>query len=74
MLDILLTVLFICLFVWSIKLLFKLAWGATKIIAVILMVIALPTLIGCLMIAGGLALLIPIGIVASTIGLIKILG
>lgn len=73
MLDILLTVLFISLFIWTIKLMFKLTWGVAKIIAVILMIIALPTLIGGLMVAGGLILLIPVALLIGAIGIIKLM-
>ncbi len=74
MLDFLLTVLFICLFFWTIKLLFKLTWGVAKIIAVILLIISLPTLIGVLMVAGGLVLLFPIGLLIGAIATIKALA
>ena len=74
MLDILLTVLFISLFIWTIKLMFKLTWGVTKVIAVILMIIALPTLIGGLMVAGGLVLLIPVVLLIGAIGIIKLIA
>lgn len=74
MLDFLLTVLFICLFFWTIKLLFKLTWGVAKIIAVILLVVSLPTLIGILMVAGGLVLLIPVALLISAIGIIKLIN
>ena len=74
MLDILLTVLFISLFIWTIKLIFKLTWGLAKIIAVILLIIALPTLAGCLMIAGGVILLIPVALLIGAIGIIKLLA
>lgn len=73
MLDFLLTVLFICLFFWTIKLLFKMTWGVAKIIAFILLIISLPTLIGVLMVAGGLVLLIPIGLLIGAIATIKAL-
>ena len=73
MLDILLTVLFISLFIWTVKLLFKLTWGVAKIVAVILMIIALPTLIGGLMVAGGLILLIPVALLIGAIGIIKLI-
>ena len=73
MLDILLTVLFISLFIWTVKLLFKLTWGIAKVIAVILLIIALPTLIGGLMVAGGLVLLIPVALLIGAIGIIKLL-
>ena len=74
MLDFLLTVLFICLFFWTIKLLFKLTWGVAKIIAVILLVVSLPTLIGVLMVAGGLVLLIPVALLIGAIGIIKLIN
>ena len=74
MLDILLTVLFISLFIWTVKLLFKLTWGIAKVVAVILMIIALPTLIGGLMVAGGLVLLIPVALLIGAIGTIKLLS
>ncbi len=73
MLDFLLTVLFICLFFWTIKLLFKLTWGVAKIMAVILLVVSLPTLIGILMVAGGLVLLIPVALLIGAIGIIKLI-
>lgn len=72
MLDILLTVLFICLFFWTIKLLFKLTWGVSKIIAFILLIISLPTLIGILLVAGGLVLLIPVALLIGAIGIVKL--
>ena len=74
MLDILLTVLFISLFIWTVKLLFKLTWGIAKVIAVILMIIALPTLIGGLMVAGGLVLLIPVVLLIGAIAMIKLIA
>lgn len=74
MLDFLLTVLFTCLFFWTIKLLFKLTWGVAKIIAVILLVVSLPTLIGILMVAGGLILLIPVALLIGAIGIIKLIN
>lgn len=74
MLDILLTVLFISLFIWTIKLLFKLTWGIAKVIAVILLIIALPALIGGLMVAGGLILLIPVTLIIGAIGIIKLMS
>lgn len=74
MLDFLLTVLFICLFFWTIKLLFKLTWGVAKIIAVILLIVSLPTLIGILMVAGGLVLLIPVALLIGAISVINALA
>ncbi|MBR5262315.1 MAG: hypothetical protein IKV49_00700 [Clostridia bacterium] len=72
MFDILFSVIFIALFVWTAKLLFKISWGVAKIIATILLVLAWPILILCMVFAGGIALLIPIGIVAGVVGIIKL--
>ena len=72
MLEILLTILSVALFFWLIKLLFKLTWSIAKIIAVILLVNALPTLIGGIMVAGGFVLLIPVALLASAIGTVKV--
>ncbi|MBP3445801.1 MAG: hypothetical protein J6K64_00825 [Clostridia bacterium] len=72
MIEILLTVIFIALFVWTAKLLFKISWGIAKIIATVLLVLALPVLVVCFLLAGGVALLIPIAIVGGVVGIIKL--
>lgn len=69
--EIAITILFIWLFFKALKLTFKITWGITKIIAVILFVIALPALIGCLLFAGGAVLLLPLALVAVAFGLVK---
>ena len=71
MFEILVTIAFIWLFIKVIGLTFKVTWGLAKIVAVILFVIALPTLIGCLLLAGGVALLIPIALVGAAFGILK---
>ncbi|MBQ3128568.1 MAG: hypothetical protein IJC13_05975 [Clostridia bacterium] len=72
MIEFLLTVIFIVLFVWTAKLLFKISWGIAKIIATVLLVLALPVLVVCFLLAGGVALLIPIAIVGGVVGIIKL--
>ncbi len=72
MIEILLTVIFIALFVWTAKLLFKISWGIAKILATVLLVLALPVLVICFLLAGGVALLIPIAIVGGVVGIIKL--
>ena len=52
MLELIIIVLFCWLLFTVFKLMFKLAWGATKIIALLLSVFAIPILIGCLLLAG----------------------
>ena len=71
MFEILTVAVFIWLMVKSIGLVFKLTWGMAKIIAGILMVLALPALALCLIFAGGLALLIPLGLVCIALGILK---
>ena len=71
MFEIITVAVFIWLMVKSIGLVFKLTWGMAKIIAGILMVLALPALALCLIFAGGLALLIPLGLVCFALGILK---
>ena len=46
-------------------------WGITKLIASLLFTVALPLLLGCLFFAGGLLILVPLGLVALAFGLLK---
>lgn len=72
MLEFLIIVLFICLLVWAIRLLLKAAWGVAKIVAILLVVAACPTLLGILLAAGGLALLIPILLLGVAFLILKV--
>lgn len=72
--EIAITLLFIWIFFKALKLTFRITWGITKIIAVILFVIALPALIGCLLFAGGAILLIPLALMIAAFGLVKRCG
>ena len=71
MFELLALVLFCWIFFGSIRLMFKIAWGLAKILAVILLVLALPSLIGCLLFASGAILLVPIALVFIAWGLLK---
>ena len=71
MFELLTLVIFIWLLVKTIGLAFRLTWGMAKIIATIMMVIALPVLIICLVFVGGLALMIPIAVIGLAFGLLK---
>ena len=71
MFELLTIVIFIWLLVKTIGLAFRLTWGMAKIIATIMMVIALPVLIFCLVFVGGLALMIPITVIGMAFGLLK---
>ena len=71
MIEILISIFAIWLLVKAIGLAFKITWGATKIIATILMVLAIPIFIVCLIFVGGFFLLIPVALIAGAIGLLK---
>lgn len=71
MFDLLMIVLFGCLFLRSIGLMFQIAWCAAKVAAVVLLVLAFPVLAGCLLLAGGFLLLVPIGMALITVGLLR---
>ena len=72
MFELLVLVLFCWIFFGSIRLIFKVAWGMTKILAVILFVVALPTLIVGLLFAGGIVLLLPLILIAFAWVILKI--
>lgn len=64
-------ILFIWLLAKAIGLAVKLTWGAARVIASLLMAIALPLLIGCLLFAGGVALILPLAVMAAAVGILK---
>ena len=67
--------LIIILFIWllgsSIRLALKLTWGVAKMIAGLLMVLALPILILCLIFTGGIILLLPVAMVGIAAAVLK---
>ena len=71
MIEILCTALFIWLFIKVFGLVFKVAWSLTKIIAMVLFVMALPALIICFIIAGGFLLLIPVAFLGLALALLN---
>ena len=71
MFEILVTVLCIWLFCKGIGLALKITWGMAKIVATLLMVLALPILAVGLIFAGGLLLLLPVGLVAVAVLILK---
>ena len=71
MFELLAIILFIWLLGKAIGLAIKLAWGVAKAAASILMVIALPALVLCLLFAGGIALIVPLAIIGIAVGILK---
>ena len=59
------------LFVKSIGLTFRVTWGLAKITAVILFALAVPALFVCVLVIGGVAILIPVALVAAAFGILK---
>ena len=64
MFELVTLVVFVWILIKSVGLMLRLTWGAAKIIAAILMVLAFPVLLVCLLFAGGIALLVPIAMIA----------
>ena len=71
MFELLITVFTVWLGIKAIGLMLKLTWGITKLVAGILIVLAFPALLGCLLFAGGLLLLIPLAMIAIAAGIVK---
>ena len=71
MLDLLMIIVFCWLFFKALGLVFRLAWGVTKILVGLLVTAAAVTLVGGVLFAGGLVLLIPIALVGAALGLLK---
>ena len=71
MFELLVIVLFLWFFIGVIRLMFKAAWGLAKVLALVLFILSLPTLIGCMLVASGIVLLVPVGVVAIAFSLLK---
>ena len=71
MFELLVITIFIWLLAKSIGLAFKLTWGVAKIAASILIGLAFPVLIVCFIFVGGIALLVPVVMIAIAAGILK---
>ena len=71
MLDLLMIIVFCWLFFKALGLVFRLAWGVTKLLVGLLVTAAAVTLVGGVLFAGGLVLLLPIALVGIALGLLK---
>ena len=71
MFELLTIVVFVWLLTKAIGLAFKLTWGMAKIVASILMVLALPLLIVCLLFVGGAILIVPVAMIGIAAGIMK---
>ncbi len=71
MFELLTVAIFIWLLVKAVGLAFKLTWGAAKIVASVLIGLAFPALMVCLVFVGGIALLVPIAMIVIAAGILK---
>ena len=71
MFELLAIVVFVWLLIKTIGLAFKLTWGMAKIVASILLVLALPLLIVCLLFVGGAILIVPVAMIGIAAGIMK---
>lgn len=71
MFEILIAVLFFWLFFKAVGLALRMTWGITKVLASVLFTLALPLLLVCLFFAGGLLILLPLGLIALAFGILK---
>jgi len=71
MFELLTIIVFVWLLIKAIGLAFKLTWGMAKIVASILMVLALPLLIVCLLFVGGVILIVPVAMIGIAAGIMK---
>ena len=69
--ELLVIAIFAWLLVKSVSLAWKLTWGVAKILASILIFLALPVLILSLVFVGGLMLLIPLAMIAMAAVILK---
>ena len=71
MFELLVVAAFLWLFIKGLGLAFRVTWGLTKAVAIVLFVLAMPALLGCLLLAGGVLLLIPVALVGIAFGILN---
>ena len=71
MFELLGVIVFAWLLIKTLGLAVRLTWSMAKVIASILMVLALPLLIVCLLFVGGAILLLPIAMIGIAAGIMK---
>ena len=71
MFELLTIAVFIWLLVKAAGFALKLTWGVAKIAASILIGLAFPVLIVCFVFVGGIVLLVPLGMIAIAVGILK---
>jgi hypothetical protein len=72
LLELLTVIVFMWIAVKTIGLTWKLTWGVAKVVASILIGLAFPVLIICLLFIGGMALLLPLAVIGIAFGILKV--
>ena len=71
MFELLTVIVFLWLMMKAIGLALRLTWGAARIVASILMALAVPVLVLCFLFAGGIMLLVPVVVIGIAVGILK---
>lgn len=71
MLEALVLTIFVVLAVKAAGLALRLTWGAARLIAALLFAVALPVMAVGLLFAGGVVLLVPLGLAAAALGVLR---
>ena len=71
MLELLMVIVFCWLFFKALGLAFRAAWGTAKILASLLLAVAVPLLVICIVFAGGLLVLLPVALIGAAFGQLK---
>ena len=71
MFELLTITIFVWLMVKAVGLVLKLTWGTVKVIASILIGLAMPVLIICLLFVGGIALIVPVALIGIAVAILK---
>lgn len=71
MFELLVVAAFLWLLIKGLSLAFRVTWGLAKAVAIVLFVLAMPALLGGLLLAGGVLLLIPVALVGIAFGILK---
>lgn len=71
MIELISVIIYCCLLYIVGKLLLKVAWGAAKIVAVLLFVLSFPALVAGILLASGFILLLPVGFLVVAIILLN---
>ena len=71
MFEIIMVAAFLWLLFKALGLVFRLTWSVTKLVVGLLLALAFPLLVVCLIFASGLLLLVPVGMILLALAILK---